>query len=79
MLENSNDITRDRWKTRRRMAWFAFIFVVAIPFFLSTMDNNQISAASGIIIAAFAFCGTIVTAYIGFATQDDIATKSNQK
>lgn len=68
----TNKITRDRWKTRRRMAWSAFGFAIAMILSLFAMDKDWINAASGIIIAALTFCGTIVAAYIGFATQDDI-------
>jgi hypothetical protein len=60
--------SKDRWKNRRRMAWMAFWAGVLFPLLLWLTDSDQIGAVAG---PFFLFVGSVVGAYIGFATLDD--------
>ena len=59
----------DRWKHRRRMAYLSMLAGLAYPVLTVVTDSAQL----GTIAAPFyLFAGAIVSAYIGFATQDDL-------
>jgi hypothetical protein len=58
-------MTRDRWRNRRRMAWLALLAALVFP---GLMLLNDLSSIAG---AFYLFCGSVVGAYIGFATADD--------
>jgi hypothetical protein len=58
-------MTRDRWKNRRRMAWLSLIAGLVFP---ALMLINDLSSIAG---AFYLFVGSVVGAYIGFATVDD--------
>ena len=62
----------DRWKNRRRMAWLALLAGLAFPLLLLATDSQQLGAVAG---AFYTFSGSVVAAYIGFATWDDVSTK----
>ena len=58
----------DRWTNRRRMAWASLIAGLLFPLLLLTTDSPQLGA---IATSFYMFVGTVVGAYIGFATIDD--------
>lgn len=61
----------ERWKNRRRMAWCALLAGLAFPLLLLWSQSDQLGAVAG---AFYLFAGAVVGAYIGFSTQDDIAS-----
>lgn len=63
---------KDRWKNRRRMAWLALLAGLAFPLLLLYTDSAQLGAVAG---AFYTFSGSVVVAYVGFATWDDKPTK----
>ncbi len=67
-----NKITRDRWKTRRLMAWLCLSGLAAVLPLTMMMDKDWLVAAAGVIIALITLCGSIIMVYIGFATMDDM-------
>lgn len=60
----------DRWRNRRRMAWWSLVSGLAFPvlFLLSPAACPTLSAIAG---PFYLFVGAVVGAYIGFATVDD--------
>ena len=58
-------MTDDRWKNRRAMAWLAMVAGLIFPVLMLVDDLSGISGAF------YLFVGSIVGAYIGFATVDD--------
>lgn len=58
--------TRNRWKSRRLMAWVAFISGLAFPFFPIAQELHV-----ALIASFYLFITGIVMAYIGFSTADD--------
>ena len=58
-------LENDRWKNRRRMAWLATLAALLFPILMLVKDLSAIAGAF------YLFCGSIVGAYIGFATVDD--------
>ncbi|MBU0791200.1 MAG: hypothetical protein KKB08_06770 [Gammaproteobacteria bacterium] len=65
---------KDRWKNRRRMAWLALLAGLAFPLLLLYTDSAQLGAVAG---SFYAFAGSVVAAYIGFATWDDVRAKES--
>lgn len=61
----SEKLEADRWKNRRRMAWLALIGGLSFPALMLVKDLASIAGAF------YLFTGSIVGAYIGFATVDD--------
>ena len=61
----------ERWKNRRRMAWAALLAGLAFPLLLLLSQSDQLGAVAG---AFYLFVSAVVGAYIGFSTQDDIAS-----
>ena len=59
-------LEQDRWKNRRQMAWFAFLFALALPLLEGLGLVNSDLAGT-----AITFCGTVVSVYIGGAVVDD--------
>lgn len=58
----------ERWTNRRRMAWLALVAGLGFPLLLLATDSEQLGA---IATSFYMFAGTVVGAYIGFATIDD--------
>ena len=58
----------DRWKNRRRMAWISLIAGLAFPMLLLGTDSRELG---DIAYPFYIFVGSVVGAYIGFATVDD--------
>ena len=61
---------KDHWKNRRRMAWLSLIAGLGFPLLILFTESTQLGIVAG---AFYAFVGTVVAAYIGFATWDDVA------
>jgi hypothetical protein len=58
----------DRWKHRRAMAWLAFVAGIGYPgLLLAGFGRDLVDLA----LPFYTFVGTVVGAYIGFATFDD--------
>ena len=60
----------DRWRNRRRMAWWSLVSGLLFPvlLLLSPVACATLSAIAG---PFYLFVGAVVGAYIGFATVDD--------
>ena len=63
------DTPRDRWKNRRKMAWATLIAALTYPLLILGTESDQLGAMA---MPFYAFCGAVMAAYFGFATQDDI-------
>lgn len=61
---------RARWKTRRRMAWIAFLMAVTYPIQVAIWPH-----LAGITAAFLSFCGSVVVVYIGGAVVDDYKSR----
>lgn len=59
---------KDRWVNRRRMSWLALLAGLAFPVLLLLTESPQLGAVAG---HFYLFAGSVVGAYIGFATFDD--------
>lgn len=64
------DDAADRWRNRRRMAWWSLVSGLLFPvlLLLSPVACATLSAIAG---PFYLFVGAVVGAYIGFATVDD--------
>jgi len=63
----------DRWKNRRRMAWISLVAGLAFPMLLLGTDSRELG---DIAYPFYLFVGSVVGAYIGFATVDDKWTQN---
>lgn len=64
------DITKNRFKNRRRMAWLAIWSMVACTFVMMTefIDIERIEAIDSVIEMFYIAMASIVGAYMGFTT-----------
>ena len=58
----------DRWKNRRRMAWLSLTAGLGFPLLLLGTNSSQLGELA---YPFYFFVGSVVGAYIGFATVDD--------
>lgn len=58
----------DRWKNRRAMAWLSLVAGLLFPVGAFVSDSVHVAA---VVAPFYLFVGSVVTAYIGFATADD--------
>lgn len=58
----------DRWRNRRAMAWLSLLAGLGYPLLMLGAESSQLGAIAG---TFYMFVGTVVGAYIGFATIDD--------
>ena len=58
----------DRWKNRRRMAWLSLASGLGFPLLLLGTDSPELGE---IAYPFYLFVGSVVGAYVGFATLDD--------
>lgn len=58
----------NRRRNRRGMAWAALVAGILFPFLVWVGDAERLTA---IVTPFYAFVGTVVGAYVGFATLDD--------
>lgn len=62
----------NRWKHRRRMAYMAILSVMAVTYFLMfNIPHEKIKVLENIITWFYITMGSIIGAYLGFATLDD--------
>jgi len=69
----TNNLSKGRWKNRRRMAWLCLIaifIVMAIAMF--KIPNDRLALLSELIGWFFTVMASIIGAYVGFSTLDDI-------
>ena len=61
--------TIDRWRNRRRMAWVALFALIGfgVACLILKIAETQLSLLINIVW----ICGSVVGAYVGFATFDD--------
>lgn len=64
----------DRWKNRRAMAWLTLLAGLLFPL-LALTDAATLSALA---MPFYVFAGSVVGAYVGFATLDDRWQKPDQ-
>jgi len=77
MLDKEN-IEKDRWRVRRRMAIAAFLYLVfVVPAFFFA-PKELIGEISGIAITVIGLMGGIIMVYIGYATADDKWQRGNE-
>lgn len=70
-----NDLTRERWKTRRLMAWLSLIALMLLPYIMMFKDKDWLVAASGFLIVVIGGLVGIIMNYITAATVDDVKSK----
>lgn len=76
-MEKSLDTTtktliKDRWKHRRRMAYIALCAILLVTYAcLFKIETKKLDALEVIITWFYVTMGSIVGAYVGFATLDD--------
>jgi hypothetical protein len=61
-------VHEDRWKNRRKMAWASVGAGLGFPVLVLFTESSQLGAIAG---PFYVFVGTVVAAYVGFATVDD--------
>jgi len=77
MTEVSSDSTtktilKDRWKHRRRMAYIALFAILVVTYVcLFKIDARKLDALEVIVTWFYVTMGSIIGAYVGFATLDD--------
>lgn len=74
MSETPKEV-RDRWRTRRLMAWIAFwmlIFIIPVSFMLPDSAQKIV----GVIQLVAPSLAAILMMYIGAAAYDDVNNKS---
>lgn len=71
-------ITRNRWRTRRRMAITAFLYLLFIVPALFFAPEKLIDKVSSVAITVITLMGGIIMVYIGYATADDKWQKEDQ-
>lgn len=64
----------DRWKNRRQMAWITFLFDHTIILYMLVFQPS-LGGFESIINTFLIMSGSIIGAYIGFATYDDVKSK----
>ena len=72
-VENVKQIN-DRWKNRRQMAWITFLFDHTIILYM-LIFQPALGGYEAIINTFLIMSGSIIGAYIGFATYDDVKNK----
>lgn len=58
----------ERWKNRRWMAWICVLAGISYPLLVLFTQSQELS---DIAMPFYMFVGSVVGAYIGFATYDD--------
>lgn len=69
-------MSTDRWKNRRRMAWTALVAILCVTYLaLFKVPLERLAVLKEVITWFYFVMGSIVGAYVGFATLDDIKSK----
>lgn len=72
----SNRLSNDRWRNRRRMAWVALWAIMIVTYFaLFSVPVERLNVLKEVITWFYFVMGSVVGAYVGFATLDDIQTR----
>lgn len=70
----------NRWKHRRRMAYIALFSILVVTYLcLFKIDSEKIKSLEVIITWFYVTMGSIIGAYVGFATLDDKWRKGSSK
>lgn len=70
-MADNNTNNKPSWRNRRRVLFLTLLFCAfCIAFVMVTGMDTQV--AETIVLGAFALAGANVTAYIGFATHQDV-------
>jgi hypothetical protein len=65
-----------KWKNRRWMAWISLISILIVTYYMIVViDENRIEVLQPVITWFYTVMGSIVAAYHGFATFEDIKFK----
>lgn len=70
----------NRWKHRRRMAYIALFSILIVTYVcLFRVDKDRLNDLEVIVTWFYVTMGSIIGAYVGFATLDDKWRKGSQK
>lgn len=70
--KTTKTLIRDRWKHRRRMAYIALLSILLVTYAcLFKIEVKRLDALEVIITWFYVTMGSIIGAYVGFATLDD--------
>lgn len=70
----------NRWKHRRRMAYIALFSILIVTYLcLFKINSDKIKSLEVIVTWFYVTMGSIIGAYVGFATLDDKWRKGSQK
>lgn len=70
--EKPKTYTLNRWKHRRRMAYIALVSCLVVTYAcLFKISETRLQAASEVVTWFYITMGSIIGAYVGFATLDD--------
>lgn len=73
------ELNARRWKNRRRMAWLAFFSILAVTYYMIVViDETRIELLNPIITWFYTVMGSVICAYCGLATLEDIKFKENE-
>lgn len=67
----------DRWKNRRSMAWATFLFDHAMILYMLVFSPD-VGGYESLINTFLIMSGSIIGAYIGFSTYDDVKNKNRE-
>ena len=72
-----DEVARNRWRTRRMMAWIGVWYLVAELPVLGLLKylGVDITSLTGVAISVGTAMAGIIMVYIGFSTKDDIANR----
>jgi uncharacterized membrane protein YhaH (DUF805 family) len=79
-IEDSKfELNAKRWKNRRRMAWLCLLSMLVLTYYIVVVvDENRIEVLQPVITWFYTVMGSIVGAYHGLATFEDVKTKVNE-
>lgn len=73
-------LAANRWKHRRRMAYISLFSILAVTYWcLFKVDVERLKALDSIITWFYLTLGSIIGAYVGFATLDDKWKETSKK
>lgn len=65
-------LAANRWKHRRRMAYIALAAILLVTYWcMFTVESDRLKVLDPIITWFYIIMGSVVGAYVGFATLDD--------
>lgn len=70
--KTTKTILRDRWLHRRRMAYIALVAILVVTYLcMFRIDIKKLNALEVIVTWFYVTMGSVIGAYVGFATLDD--------